>query len=456
MVGAATGGAARVPVRGADSFLIALDAFMRRSGQGAQISQSVLELEGLPDMVALRGARGRLVEKHPLLFARLRRSWRTWIPYWEVPSSVGKALPLHAWSELGTTGRLGDEVKPVADISQWLQSLTGRELSDGCNAALDVLELRSGSCLVALSWMHLLIDGKGAELLLAEIADLCAGIESPADPPEPAVASTPIADLVARSKPAIHRLTNLKTMRFASLGGPKPRHGRLRHEVLTLDATDSAFLRQRVDELSGGLFPMTFYVAVAARAHDAVLRHRNTAVDGFLASVPVQTRKRGARGPLFHNHVHVLFFAAHREALRSLESACAAMKQQFGEMTRAGLHESFAALLELMMRLPAWLFMRVVRFQFRGEISSFFHSHTGAFAPELQQFAGARITNAYHLPCLGSPPGTGLFFNESGDRVNVVFAWREGALKPDELALTIAQTREDLLGKPLPAEAHAL
>ena len=41
-----------------------------------------------------------------------------------------------------------------------------------------------------------------------------------------------------------------------------------------------------------------------------------------------------------------------------------------------------------MMRLPSWLFMRVVRWQFKGEICSFFHSHTGAFAPEMTEFAG--------------------------------------------------------------------
>jgi hypothetical protein len=201
---------------------------------------------------------------------------------------------------------------------------------------------------------------------------------------------------------------------------------------------------------------MTFYVAAVARAHDAVLLRRGAAVDGFLASVPVQNRKRGARGPLFHNHVHVLFFAARREALASIETAAAAMKQQFAEMARAGLHESFAAVLELMMRLPAWLFMRVVRFQFRGEISSFFHSHTGPFAPELIEFCGARVKNAYHLPCLGSPPGSGIFFNDFGDRVNVVLAWREGAMTAEERALMITQLRDDLLGQRTTAEAHAV
>ena len=80
----------------------------------------------------------------------------------------------------------------------------------------------------------------------------------------------------------------------------------------------------------------------------------------YVASVPIQTRKRGARGPLFHNQVTVFFFGAKRETLGTIESAAAAIKSQFAEMSRARLDESFTTVLELMMRLPSWLFLAVV------------------------------------------------------------------------------------------------
>jgi hypothetical protein len=206
----------------------------------------------------------------------------------------------------------------------------------------------------------------------------------------------------------------------------------------------------------GALFPMAFYVACTARAHDRVFRHRGRAPGGYVASVPVQMRKRGARGPLFHNHVAIFFFCARREHLDTIEATAAAMKQQFSEMTRARLDESFLAILDMMMRLPSWLFMKVVRWQFKGEIASFYHSHTGVFAPEMVEFAGGKIANAYHLPCFAVPPGTGLFFCERGGRVNITLAWREGVLSQEERQLMMEQTMEDLFGEPRPDLLHDL
>jgi hypothetical protein len=195
---------------------------------------------------------------------------------------------------------------------------------------------------------------------------------------------------------------------------------------------------------------MGFYVGCAARAHDRVFQARGELTGGFVTSVPIQTRKRGARGPLFHNQVTVLFFGAPRADLATMESASQAMKLQFADMTRRRLDESFNAILALMMRMPSALFMHVVRRQFKGEICSFFHSHTGPFAPEITEFAGAKITNGFHLPCLCTPPGSGIFFSERDGRVSVTFSWREGCLSDAERRLMVAQTLEDAVGEPRP------
>jgi hypothetical protein len=437
----------------ADCFLLALDAFMRRTGQGAHITQSVLELEHAPDLTRLHAAAARVVQKYPLLAARLRRHWRTWLAYWELPSVVPAALPVGLWRESGAPGALGPEAREVADPMARLEEIMAEPLSvDGLhlNARLDVVELRSGRCLLALSWRHTLIDGKGAELLLVEIARLAEGIDAPIEGKEPVRPQLSVKELIAKTKPAINRFSELAKLGFASLSGPRSRAGRGRYQIITLDKADSNQLRARVESMTGALFPMAFYVACTARAHDRVFQHRGKIPGGFVASVPIQTRKRGARGPLFHNQVTVFFFSAKRDVLATIESAAAAMKTQFAEMSRARLDESFSAVLELMMRLPASLFMRVVRWQFKGEIGSFFHSHTGTFAPEISEFAGAKIVNGFHLPCLGTPPGTGVFFSERDGRVTITVTWREGILTDEERRLMAAQVLEDCLGEPRP------
>ena len=209
----------RVPVRVADCFLLALDAFMRRTGQGAHITQSVLELERAPDLGRLRAAAARVVEKHPLLAARLRRNWRTWLAYWELPAVVPAALPIGLWRESGSPGALGTDAREVTEAMTRLQEIMAEPIATATghplNARLDVVELRDGRCLVALSWRHTLIDGKGAELLLVEIARLAEGIDAPIEGKEPVRPPLSIQELILKTKPAIHRFSQLAKLGFA-------------------------------------------------------------------------------------------------------------------------------------------------------------------------------------------------------------------------------------------------
>ncbi len=440
-----------VPFQVADSFVLALDDFMTRTRQGGHISQSVLELAGPPDLDVLRQALRRLLAKHPLLVATPRRNWRTLLPYWSVPTPPPDAsLPLGLWREEGAVVELpGSRV--IADAKEFLQAEMMEPLPGvgglPCNARLDVVARRDGVWLIALSWSHLLVDGKGAELLLEEIGNLCAGIDLPDDAAPPARPTLSLWEKFRKTKPAMDHLTGLQKTGTPSLGGPKPRGGRGFYEVLALDAADSLAAQKRMEKLGGGLFPLAFFVACVARAHDRVFQQRGKSPAGYGISVPTQTRRRGARGPLFYNHVAVLYFHPIRAYLDSLERCTAAMREQFAAMMRGKISESFDIVLDLMRRMPTRLFLWIIRAQFRGEICSCFHSYTGPFAAGMTRFAGAAITNAYHLPCLGTPPGTGIFFGERDGRLNVTISWREGALTDEEKLLMIGQLRADLLGE---------
>ena len=437
----------RVPFQVADCFVLALDDFMTRTRQGGHVSQSVLELDRPPDLDRLRAGLRAAVAKHPLLVATHARDFWTRLPYWSVPTPPDRGLPLGVWRE-----------NSADDARRRLDGVVNEPLTcDGIhfNARVDVVTLPDGKCLSALSWSHLLLDGKGAELFLAELGRLATGIDLPDDTTPQAAPPRTLWQKFRQTKPALDHLTGLQETGTPSLGGPQARRGRGFYEVWTLDAAESDRVRARMEGVGAALFPFTFYVACVARAHDAVFRHRGREPRGYGISVPTQTRKRGARGPLFHNHVAVLYFHPRREHLASLETAAAAMKAQFAAMTRARISESFDTLLDLMRRVPTSVFLWIIRAQFRGEICTCFHSYTGPFAPELQEFAGGRVLNAYHLPCLGTPPGTGIFVGERDGRINVTLSWREGALDDAERRLMVRQLREDLLGETVSLEAAA-
>lgn len=446
----------RFPVRPPDGFLIAMDAFMRRTGQGAHASQSVLELDRAPDVEALRRAIRRVVEKHPLLIATMRRSLLTLLPYWDAPVTSDRSLPLGLWREDGSPGSLGPEAQVVPNPKEFLtdqmQPPYDRKNPTRlpANARLDLLEWRDGRCHLALSWSHVLMDGKGAELLLAELARLCEGVDLDCEVPDFNGPKLTFREKLRLAGRAVRRMADLSNLGVRSLSGPRARAGKCRYRVFTLHPADSAVVRARAEALTGSLFPLPFYLAGVMRAHNAVFAQRKVVPKNFVAAVPVQMRRRGARGPIFNNHMTILFFSASQADLAVFEPAAEALKLQFVEMMRKRLDASFAMILELMLRAPSRLFMKIVRLQFGGEISSFFHSHTGAFAADMSTFAGAHIANANHLPCLGAPPGTGIFFADRGERMNITLSWREGCLSAEERRLMMEVLLTDLLGERRP------
>ena len=221
----------RFPVSPPDGFLIALDAFMRRTGQGFHASQSVLELDRVPDVNQLRAATRRILEKHPLLVATLRRSWLTLRPYWEVPKTHDRRLPLGVWREDGSPGALGAEAVVVENPKKFLTDKiqppydvdtdTNAERRHA-NARLDVLELRDGRCRVAFSWYHILMDGKGAELLLAELARLCEGVDLDCEAPDAVQIKVTFWEKFRLAGRAAQRMAALANLGVRSLSGPKP------------------------------------------------------------------------------------------------------------------------------------------------------------------------------------------------------------------------------------------
>ncbi len=445
----------RVPFQVNDCFVLAWDAFMRRTRQGGHVSQSVIEMDGAPDLAALRQALDRAAVKFPLLTAVPRRNWCTRIPYWSLraePPATG--LPLGLWRQAGEPAATLPGSQPTADAQTLAQKIAAGPMAHAgvaCNARLDVAAMAGGRWLVILTWSHLLLDGKGAELLFLELGRLCVGLDVPEETPTVVPkAKLSFPERFRRTRPAMNHQTSLQETGVPSLGGPKPRPGNPCYEVVTFTPDETAAIRARVERTVGALFPFTFYVASVARAHDRVFAHRGRQPPGYGISVPTQTRKRGARGPIFHNHVASLFFNPRREHLGSVEATAAAMKAQFATMVRHKVAESFNAVVELMMPLPSWLFLGIIRLQFKGELCTCFHSFTGQFAPELTHLAGAPVLNGYHLPCLGTPPGTGLFFGEHGNRLNVTLSWREGVLTAEERRLMMARLRGDLLGEEPP------
>lgn len=66
------------------------------------------------------------------------------------------------------------------------------------------------------------------------------------------------------------------------------------------------------------------------------------------------------------------------------------------------------------------------------------------------------MLNAWHLPCLGTLPGTGVFFNKRADRLTLTLSWRNTASTPAERDVMLGRLRAVLLGTENTEPAHVV
>ncbi|RFC45820.1 MAG: hypothetical protein DVB28_000391 [Verrucomicrobia bacterium] len=424
-----------VPLVGCDGFLLGLEGMMGRAGQGRHVGLSVLKLTGAFSVEALRSAATRFSQSHPLLHARVRRRHWFGIPEWRATGPFsGEAVGVYERPE-------GGSVEAIC-----------RELL--CTVSSEALRFevipRPGGVFVVVKWLHLLLDGRGIELALYEIARLA---EHPLEAPcvqesWGAAFELPKTMEERRQKvrPFVERYNVLKLLAFKSLGRVAAEAGEARFKTLHFDEFQSEKIRARADHLTGGIFQLPYFFAVVARAHAAVFAGRGESGMNYHAAAPVQGRRRGAKHPIFQNQMSQFYFALTHEEVGNLETAAKSIHSQFGLMARHKVESAFLIMLHWFLRFPSRFYIHLLRRQTKGSITSFFHSHTGQFMPETQMFCGAQISDGWHIPTVSQPPGSGIFFSERNRCLTATLSWRDGVLSESEVELMCARLREDLLG----------
>ena len=404
---------------------------MLATGQGEHAGLTVMRLGPGFEIGALRSAATRLAAASPIAAARLRKPILG-VPRWQ-------------W------GADADADFPVSERSGAWESAGGELLNAPSAGPVQFVALpeADGRTTVLMRWRHGLLDGKGAELFLAEIARLADDKSEPCrenswGPPAPRTQGW--RAFVREAEKFKDHFYALSKLGIHSLGGAKPHAGAARFFVEQFSVEESARIAARAESVTHGVFQMGWFLAAAMRMHHAVLRRRGVEAESFQSGCAVQQRKRGARHPIWQNQVSQLFFHLLPAELADHADAARRLNEQFGEQTRQRLDAAFAVMTRLFRRLPARLYLRMLLRNSGGHLTSFFFSHTGEFLPECRTFCGASIEDGWHIPSVSQPPGTGVFFSQRGGRLAATLSWREGAVDDAELGIMRAKMREDLLG----------
>jgi hypothetical protein len=404
---------------------------MVRSGQGHHRCVTMVEVGNGFSILALRSGVARFAANHPMLDARITRAYPGAVPFWkkvgipeiEVKEHFRQTDPLDLAKKLLNT--------------EWKGMMR-----------FDVVPLGKDS-LVLMSWSHLIFDGKGAELALAEISRLSNSSSNPDSPATahgiPDAPPMGLRDKLKAVKPFIDRYWLLRNEQVRSAAEDRKGSGLSDFLLIRFTDKESEIIRQKAQKLTGGIFLLPYFLAVAMRGHRRILADRGVRNGSLECPISLQKRKNGPNGPIFQNQVSQMFFSLKLSDMESLETATRLLLDQYSSMARLGFDGAFLIMTNWMRRLPPNIYRIFMRREASGQISSFFHAHTGIFMSGVTNFCGGAIQDGWHVPSVSQPPGTGLFFSERDGLLTATLCWRVGVISSQEVETIQQLIKGDLL-----------
>ena len=443
--------ASPVPLTGADCFLRAFDAEVRRNSGSSHLSQLVLRLGPGFKVERLRALLAEVARAQPLLRAPIRRPWGVLPPVYRSDLASRAKLPRIEVRDLEVReGHTEPEIPPVF-ASRLNDRFDGRS---GELLRCDVVRWNGGAAGsdVAFTWLHMLFDGAGSERFVRWLDEVGRGVrgagELPEEPQTPH-GSVP-ATAKARGDQALRWQARMRA--FAdhaphSLAGPLARTRQaLGYELQTFSHDETARIVARAKQSAGFLTPMLFYLAASVRAHHAVMRSRGVDPGSYVVPLPVNLRAKGGQGEIFGTRISLIWFQILTERVETFDGLLAELKAQRLATIKEGLVEAGSAAMDFARWLPRRVYSGMARRTFRGELCSFFFAYTDEFLPGMTSFLDAPLWNAFHAPSVPPSPGSGLVFSLREGRLNSTHVRQAGVFSDAERVLFRAALRADLLG----------
>ncbi len=439
-----------LPLTGADCFLRAFDAEIRRWNGADHVSQLVLRLGPGFDVAIFEKLVQEVVRAQPILRAPIRRRLGLGAPAYRLRAAGRCPVPPVRVVEVDAPPA-GEPPLPASFAARLNQPMDGRR---GELLRFDVVRRAGGAAGsdLAASWLHMLFDGAGSERFLRWLDACYRGEERPDVLPDPhEFDPTPGPRPPLRERGRAARTWQHWHDGFAATP-PRSCAGSLRrtpqalgYELLRLSPEESARAAESARRRAGFLTPMLFYLAAAVRAHHTVFRARGVDAGAYLVPLPVNLRPKGSEGAIFRTHVSLIWFHVPAREVDDFEGLLALLKAQRRSAIAEGQIENGAHAMDFARFAPKRLYAHLARRSFRGELCSFFFAYTGEFLPGLERFFGAEIESGFHVPAVPPSPGSCLALSFHGGRLQVTHVRQDGVFSARELAILREQLRADLL-----------
>ncbi|MGD0746035.1 MAG: hypothetical protein ABSA45_12855, partial [Verrucomicrobiota bacterium] len=188
-----------------------------------------------------------------------------------------------------------------------------------------------------------------------------------------------------------------------------------------------------------------FYLAASVRALHALALQRGNKEGAYLIPVPHDTRRRGVNGPIFSNHLSILFYRIEPQLAGRLGDILGELSRQMTNQIRDRFPESCMSALDMFKPFPLWYYLFHLGKPTRGKIATFCFSDSGEACAGKTELCGARILDVVHLVPSWRPPGLTVIFLRFGNRLSALLSWVDDCVSPAEVDKLERDMRKALL-----------
>lgn len=434
----------KIRVAAGDYFMHGQDRRMREAGLQGNVCCAVMKLDQGFDLARFRKrlaespimnwlARARMVRPLPALIT----------PRWNATGAPRELLFVHP-AQNGIANK--PEVLPAVVEKRELHA----ERDPGL--AFDIIPNPDGTTHLFLSWNHTHLDARGLDFLLSHLnAETPAkGIPSVQDFISPKQLSGSFRDWWPNAQKAhgsvkwLHESGKEPLFSFVPAGPRRAQCGNV-YRLLDFSAEETARIDARCQQFNCGFRRSHFYLAASLRAvHNAAVQRGNK--DGaYLIPVPHDTRKRGSNGPIFSNHLSILFYRIEPKFAGRLTDLLGELGRQMTDQIRDKFPECCMAALEMFKPMPLGYYATHLGKPTRGKIATLSFSDSGDTCANLPELCGGKIQDVTHMVPSWRPPGFTVLFLRFRNRLSALLSVVDDCIQPDELERMARDVRVALL-----------
>jgi hypothetical protein len=414
-----------------DYFMHGQDWRMRRIGLPGNVCCAVIRLGNGFDVERLR----RRIAESPIMDwlarARIIRPLPLLPPLWRTMAKPRAVLFEHH-DQNGSAETPWSLPKVVAERELHAQR--------GPGLAFDVMHHSDGTSHLFLSWNHTHLDARGLDLLLNHLnADDTANgaptIQNLISPKQKGWGLSGWWPNVKQARGSVEWLNESGAEPLFSLmpPGSRPRLCRNHYRVIYFTEEETARIDARCQQFSAGFRRSHFYLAASIRALHAVAVQRGNQTGAYLIPVPHDTRRRGANGPIFSNHLSILFYRIEPQHAGRISDILGELSRQMTNQIRDRFPESCMAALGMFKPLPLAFYVHHLGKPTRGKFATFSFSDSGETCAGMKELWGGKILEVTHLVPAWRPPGLTVVFLRFGNRLSALLSSVDDCLSPAEV-----------------------